>query len=488
MITEYDLPEEYKDAMKILLGKEYPLYIESLGQKFYQGFRVNTLKVEVLRLLQLLGQDFQKITWVDTGFYLEEGHKMSKNPYYYAGLYYLQEPSAMTPASISKVIPGDKVLDLCAAPGGKSTQIASMLEGKGVLISNDISNSRAKALLKNIELSGIGNVMITCEEPRKLATIYEKYFDKVLVDAPCSGEGMFRKDKSVLEAYRNRGSAYFVSIQKEILESASRMVKEGGYLIYSTCTYSILEDEKILIDFLEKNPDFSIDPIIMEKGFTESNILKGTARLLPYKIQGEGHFISRLYRKRSIKNQKNSNPQDLNKKIPNKKVKLPLKVMEFLKHINREWDERRFYIYKEYIYYLPEDGFIESGIRYLRTGLLLGRIHFDRFEPSQALAMQLKMEEWDFPINFSIKDERVIRYLKGESLEISEEENPLKQFKNENIKVENNKKEKNKKKIKVIKNENDTYRLFCVDGFPLGFVKQSGLRLKNKYYPGWRWG
>lgn len=459
MITEKELPKEYKQRMQALLGEEYPLYIQSLREMPYSGLRVNTLKLTPTKFCELPFGEFQKIPWIDTGFYIGEGVRMSKSPYYYAGLYYLQEPSAMTPALISKAKPGDRVLDLCAAPGGKSTQLAAMLQGKGVLVSNDLSNSRAKALLKNLEVSGVGNVMLTCEEPAKLANVYNEYFDKVLVDAPCSGEGMFRRDNAVFHAYLGRGSEYFVPIQKDILKSAAKMVKPGGYLVYSTCTYSVLEDEEVLIDFLLQHPDFELDAIEEYENFTDSKILPGTKRLLPHKLKGEGHFISRLKKKGDADSMPNPSSY-------RKVAKLPSCVTDFLKHLDLDLSEHRFFVNREYIYYLPEDNFVAEKLRYLRTGLLLGRINYTRFEPSQALAMFLKCEEWDKVLNLSIKDARVIKYLKGETLDLSSEEE---------IRIYFDRQKKD-----------DGYRLVCVDSYPLGFAKQSGLRLKNKYYPGWR--
>lgn len=446
MIQEKDLPKSYVEAMKELLGEEYPEYIATLHQRAFGGVRANTLKVSPEKMCELLKSDLRKVPWVETGFYTDENRGLSRSPYYYAGLYYIQEPSAMTPASVSQVRPGDRVLDLCAAPGGKSTQIAAKLQGEGVLVTNDLSNSRAKALLKNIEVSGVGNALITCEEPAKLANVYPEFFDAILVDAPCSGEGMFRRDNAVFQAYLKRGPEFFAPIQREILEEAAKMLRPGGHLVYSTCTYAKMEDEDTLCAFLEKHPEFSIDPLQMEKGFTESKILPGTIRLFPHKIDGEGHFVARL--------KKEGDTEHTTHHINQKKVKLPKEVEEFLHHIKRNWENERFYINREYVYYLPREAKLDRSLRYLRTGLLLGRINNKRFEPSQALAMNLKMQEWDNPVNLSIDDPQVLRYLKGETLEAQD--------------------------------EGSGYRLVCVEGYPLGFVKQDRMRLKNKYYPGWR--
>ena len=447
MLSEDKLPLEYKEAMKELLQDEYKDYIDSLSKPSISGMRVNTLKIKKEELLKLLNLNLREVKWADTGFYLDDDLRLSKSPYYYAGLYYMQEPSAMSPASLCEAKRGDKILDLCAAPGGKSTQIACKLEGEGLILSNDLSNSRAKALLKNIELSGIRNTVITCEEPQKLASVYEEYFDKILVDAPCSGEGMFRRDIAVFNAYLKRGPENFAPIQASILDSAARMLKKGGYIIYSTCTYSKLEDEDTVLEFLKRHEDFEIGVLPMYEGFTPSKYVDGAVRLFPHKLEGEGHFVCKLVKK-------GESTEDESEAKYFKAVKLPKSVLEFLKLTNISWDDKRFYINNEYVYYLPEGLILDKKLRYLRTGLLIGRMNNNRFEPSQAFAMSLKYEDWKNPVNLSIDDDRVIRYLKGETIDADD--------------------------------TGSGYRLLCVEKYPLGFVKQDTTRLKNKYYKGWR--
>ena len=447
MLSEDKLPLEYKETMKELLQDEYKDYIDSLSKPSISGMRVNTLKIKKEELLKLLNLNLREVKWADTGFYLDEDLRLSKSPYYYAGLYYMQEPSAMSPASLCEAKRGDKILDLCAAPGGKSTQIACKLEGEGLILSNDLSNSRAKALLKNIELSGIRNTVITCEEPQKLAGVYEEYFDKILVDAPCSGEGMFRRDIAVFNAYLKRGPENFAPIQASILDSAARMLKKGGYIIYSTCTYSKLEDEDTVLEFLKRHEDFEIGVLPMYEGFTPSKYVDGAVRLFPHKLEGEGHFVCKLVKK-------GESTEDESEAKYFKAVKLPKSVLEFLKLTNISWDDKRFYINNEYVYYLPEGLILDKKLRYLRTGLLIGRMNNNRFEPSQAFAMSLKYEDWKNPVNLSIDDDRVIRYLKGETIDADD--------------------------------KGSGYRLLCVEKYPLGFVKQDTTRLKNKYYKGWR--
>ena len=467
MIQEKDLPKSYVDAMKELLEEDYDAYIKSLDEKPYVGIRTNLLKLTKEKLKEILDRDFKEIPWVKEGFYFEEEKgvlttpslsniekikSISKNPYYFAGLYYIQEPSAMTPAMVAGIKPGDKVLDLCAAPGGKSTQAASYLQGEGLLVSNDFSASRVKALQKNIEVSGIDNVLITNEDPKNLSKVYIEYFDKIIVDAPCSGEGMFRRDSAVFRAYLGRGPEFFTGLQVSILNEAAKMLKPGGTLVYSTCTYSKVEDEGSLSEFLENHPDFKIDKINADFGFEESKILPGTIRLFPHKIKGEGHFVARLKKDESTLEIQTSKVKDKKKrKLP----KLPEELLEFLGKIKRDWDYERIFINKDYVYYLPKDALIDKSLHYVRTGLLLGEIKKNRFEPFQALAMNIKFDEWENPLNLSATDERVIKYLKGETIEADDEYMGI--------------------------------RLVCVDGFSLGFVKQNKKSCKNKYYQGWRW-
>nr|WP_315086312.1 RsmB/NOP family class I SAM-dependent RNA methyltransferase [uncultured Lachnoanaerobaculum sp.] len=467
MIQEKDLPKSYVDAMKELLEGDYDAYIRSLDEKPYVGIRTNLLKLTKEKLKEILDRDFKEIPWVKEGFYFEEEKgvlttpslsniekikSISKNPYYFAGLYYIQEPSAMTPAMVAGIKPGDKVLDLCAAPGGKSTQAASYLQGEGLLVSNDFSASRVKALQKNIEVSGIDNVLITNEDPKNLSKVYIEYFDKIIVDAPCSGEGMFRRDSAVFRAYLGRGPEFFTGLQVSILNEAAKMLKPGGTLVYSTCTYSKVEDEGSLSEFLENHTDFKIDKIKPDFGFEESKILPGTIRLFPHKIKGEGHFVARLKKDdRDIEKNENKTKDKKKRKLP----KLPEELIEFLGKIKRDWDYERIFINKDYAYYLPKDALIDKSLHYIRTGLLLGEIKKNRFEPFQALAMNIKFDEWEDPLNLSATDERVIKYLKGETIEADDEYMGI--------------------------------RLVCVDGFSLGFVKQNKKSCKNKYYQGWRW-
>lgn len=460
-MSELKLSEEYLNRMRDLLGEEeFSAYLKSFDEERLYGLRVNTAKVTPEAFPELVSWDLKPVPWIPNGFYYEGTERPAKDPYYYAGLYYLQEPSAMTPAMLLPVEPGDRVLDLCGAPGGKSTELGVKLAGKGVLISNDISNSRAKALLKNLELWGISNICVTSETPDKLADVFGPWFDKILIDAPCSGEGMFRKDDDMVKSYEERGPEYYSEIQKEITDQAVRMLAPGGLLLYSTCTFSRCEDEEIICHILENHQEMELIRLPLFEGASGGTGLDGCIRLFPHKIKGEGHFISLLRKngggaeRTAAGSRERSRTEPQGKKGP----ALPTELTDFLALMNREFDDSRIMIKNDSVYYLPENFVPAKELRYLRTGLLLGELKNKRFEPGQALAMTLHAEEFRQTISWKKEDDRVIRYLKGETISLTPEEGPVK-----------------------------GWCLVCVDGYPLGFAKGTGMALKNKYYPGWRW-
>lgn len=460
-MSELKLSEEYLNRMRDLLGEEeFSAYLKSFDEERLYGLRVNTAKVTPEAFPELVSWDLKPVPWIPNGFYYEGTERPAKDPYYYAGLYYLQEPSAMTPAMLLPVKPGDRVLDLCGAPGGKSTELGVKLAGKGVLISNDISNSRAKALLKNLELWGISNICVTSETPDKLADVFGPWFDKILIDAPCSGEGMFRKDDDMVKSYEERGPEYYSEIQKEITDQAVRMLAPGGLLLYSTCTFSRCEDEEIICHILENHQEMELIRLPLFEGASGGIGLDGCIRLFPHKIKGEGHFISLLRKNGSGAERTAAGSRERSRTEPQgkKAPALPTELTDFLALMNREFEDSRIMIKNDSVYYLPENFVPAKELRYLRTGLLLGELKNKRFEPGQVLAMTLHAEEFRQTISWKKEDDRVIRYLKGETISLTPEEGPVK-----------------------------GWCLVCVDGYPLGFAKGTGMALKNKYYPGWRW-
>ena len=445
------LPSKFIDEMKEMLGDEFDDFLASYDEDYYRGIRCNTLKITPSEFEKKVPFVSEKVDWVQNGYYTSEDEQPAKHPYYFAGLYYIQEPSAMMPASQLPVEPGDRVLDLCAAPGGKTTELGAKLKGEGVLVSNDISASRAKALVKNVELFGIKNAVVVSESPDKLAERLEGYFDKILVDAPCSGEGMFRKVHSIAKNWEQYGSQYYADIQRTVLPSAVKMLKPGGMMIYSTCTFSKLEDEDSISFILENNPDMEL---------IESH------KLFPHKIKGEGHFVALLHKKdtatalaveSSAKDGKEKGT--INKydpKVRSKYKKISDEAFDFFESIGFKIDVSRLWVNEDRINMLPEDVPDLSRLRVLRTGLFLGEMKKGRFEPSQSLALALKAEEYPNVLDLKLDDDRVVRYLKCESIDVEDGE------------------------------VNDGYCLVAVDGYPLGWGKVDKGRFKNKYLPSWR--
>lgn len=450
------LPESYEIRMREMLEEDYAAYQESLDIPPYHGIRINTGKISVEDFLRISPFSLKPVPWCSNGFYYEDTEQPAKHPYYYAGLYYIQEPSAMTPASVLPVAAEDRILDICAAPGGKSTELAARLHGTGLLVSNDISNSRAKALLKNLELFGVPNALVVSEPSNVIADYFPDFFDKILIDAPCSGEGMFRKSASMVKAWENNGVEMFVNLQRSILREMVKCLRPGGSLVYSTCTFSREENEQAMEYLLELAPELELVELPMYPGFdtghpewgqTGNPAIQRCRRLWPHRIQGEGHFVA-LLKKRT-----ETGEHGVNWHHP-ARVKLPDAVWNFLHEIHWDWNENRFELQKERLYYLPESMPSVNGLRLLRNGLFLGEIKKNRFEPSQSLAMALRMEDYENAVSLPVSDQRVIRYLKGETIEVDGRNGMV---------------------------------LFGVDGFPLGWGKLTDGVLKNKYLAGWRW-
>lgn len=491
-----NLPKLFEDRMRTLLGEEYEAFEKCYAKPHYSGLRVNTLKITPEEFEKICPFSIKRIPWIPNGYYYDSDQQPAKHPFYYAGLYYIQEPSAMTPASLLPIAEGDTVLDICAAPGGKSTELGAKLKGEGLLVSNDISNSRAKALLKNIELLGIPNALVLSEAPNKLAEIFPEYFDKILIDAPCSGEGMFRKSPSIMKNWEQYGVDYYNKLQKEIINFAARMLKPGGMMLYSTCTFSPEEDEGTISYLLEQFPEFQVINAIPEKqvqkelgisfeGFdfgkpewvNGKEELKNCIRLWPHKLNGEGHFMALLRKGEAITpsgresslnagnyETKKGVPDDIAGRKPSGKsapVKtksiLSEEAVQFIEKLDSNRIEKGEITVRVPWVYLTPDGLPNiKGLRILRQGLLLGEMKKLRFEPSQALANALSVNAYEKTIHFKSDDPKVIRYLKCESIEL------------DGI-------------------YEDGWYLICIDDFPLGWSKITKNIFKNKYLPGWRW-
>lgn len=454
------LPEQYTDTMRRLLGEEeFAAYMESFEEKGFHGIRVNTLKTTPEELAELLQIPLEKIPFVDNGFYYDKNEKPAKHPLYYAGLFYIQEPSAMTPASVLPVEPGERVLDLCAAPGGKTTELGAKLQGKGVLIANDISVSRAKALAKNVQLHGIYNSIVLAESPEKLAGRFPGFFDKILVDAPCSGEGMFRRESKMMAAWMEHGPEYFAPIQRQILSSAVTMLKPGGKLLFSTCTFSPLEDEKNVEYILEQFPEMELLEIENRPGFHRGRPewsdsgredLARCVRIWPHKTKGEGHFLA-LFTKKGIL-QDSENPRRKPQKSPfpkNSEVEAFVKKLPFV-------EEDSVIQFRNGLYHwIPDAKEQIQGLRIIQNGLMLGEEKKGRFMPSQQLACALDADCFPDVVRLELSDINVIKYLKGETILVEDT---------------------GQKGIVLV----------CADRFALGWAKIAGGVVKNKYLPGWR--
>lgn len=369
-----NLPIEFIDRMKVLLKEEYADFISSFDKETYKGIRVNTLKISVEEYLKVNPFDIKEIPWIKEGFYINEDEaRPGKHPYYHCGLYYIQEPSAMIPVEVLDPQPGDKVLDVSAAPGGKSTQIGAKLKNRGVLVANDISPKRVKPLAKNIELFGIKNSIVTNESPEALSKKFENYFDKILVDAPCSGEGMFRRDPKGIKSWGQFSVTECCGMQREILKSIPNMLKAGGKLVYSTCTFSPEENEGTIEWFLDEFPDFEVEEIKnmshLDRGRPEwisgKKQLEGTRRAWPHKIEGDGHFVALLRKKDGKEGQ-----------IKEAKYKTGdiSKLQDFIEeNLNIRFDNNLHSV-GDRVFLMPEDLPDMSGIRLVNSGLYLGEI------------------------------------------------------------------------------------------------------------------
>ena len=449
------IPEKFLKKMKMLLGdEEFKSFLKSYDYPGYRGLRVNTLKISVEEFLKISPFNLKPIPWTKDGFYCSKEDSPGKHPFYHAGLYYIQEPSAMFTGAVIDAKPGEYVLDLCAAPGGKTVQMAAGMKGKGLLVANDISSNRVKALVKNIELLGVTNSIVTNETPENLACKFPELFDKILVDAPCSGEGMLRKDENAAKSIENFDCSVYPGMQKGILENAYKMLKPGGQLVYSTCTFSPEENEMVISWFLDKFKDCKLCGITKTAGIESGRpewadgnceLLK-TARLWPHKLEGEGHFTA-LIKKSGDAERINKGKEDY---IENEELK---PFYDFIKE-NMAWEIKGFLtLKKKHLYLLPVKTPDLSGIKVSKFGWYLGEFKRERFEPSHSFIMALKKENIVNTINFDCDSLEIFKYLKGETL---------------------------------IVDGNKGYTGVLVNGYTVGWAKQTGSMLKNLYPKGWR--
>lgn len=422
---------EFQDKMKALLKNKYDLYLDSMKDSPYRGIRINTIKTDAKTLLPLLDFVGEKVPFCDDGYYvLESEEKIGKNPLHLAGAYYIQEPSAMSAVNMLDVHSGDTVLDLCAAPGSKTTQIASKLSGQGLLWSNEIVKNRANILLSNIERMGIRNAIVSNCNIDTLCNKLSNTFDKILVDAPCSGEGMFRKDENAKMYWSQEHVLSCAARQFKILSSAKKALKLGGTIVYSTCTFSVEENEGVINRFLDENQDFE---------------LVDSKRIFPFE-GGEGHFCAKL-----VCNGNVQKTTYVNEIITDKKV------AAFLCDIVKDNIFYNLDIIGDSIYSLPYSKSTLpdlKGLGVLRAGIKIGEIKSNRIEPHHNLFSCLLSNEAKNILNLKLNDSRLFQYIAGQEIDVDT-------------------------------NDKGYFAVF-VEGISLGFGKVSNMRLKNKYPKGLR--
>lgn len=454
------LPQAFLERMERMLGDEYPAFLESYEKERYQALRVNPLKADREDFLQKAPFTLRTVTWEPNGFYYDKDDAPGKHPYHAAGVYYIQEPSAMAPAAYLDAQPGERILDLCAAPGGKSTQIAAAMRGEGLLISNEIHPARAKILSENIERMGIRNAMVTNESPQSLAKMFEAYFDRIMVDAPCSGEGMFRKNADACDEWSPENVAICAQRQAEILECAASMLRPGGRMVYSTCTFAPEENEGTISRFLEKHPEFSIVDVPHYETMSEGVAawtdapqpgLERTIRLFPHHVDGEGHYLAVLGKAGSVSdNYEGYCARGPEKGIPERDAK---EYLDFAKDTLRVKPEGKLIRFGEQLYLAPEEMPATKGLKVLRPGLHLGTMKKNRFEPSHALALALRPEDVLHSYDMEGESREVRMYLNGQTLQEDGEKG---------------------------------WYLMTVDGYSIGWGKLAGGMIKNHYPKGLR--
>lgn len=498
-MTGTGLPEAFVEKMQKLLGEEAETFFNSYDHVRSFGLRVNPLKCEDVVPNYVSG--LKRIPWTQEGFYYDETMRPGKHPYHEAGVYYIQEPSAMSVAEALEPKPGERILDLCAAPGGKSTHLAGKMAQQGLLVCNEIHPARAKILAQNVERMGISNAVVTNMEPAGLVDTFTEFFDGIVVDAPCSGEGMFRKDENA----RNEWSPDHVKLcanrQDGILDCAAKMLRYGGRIAYSTCTFSPEENEQAVERFLERHPEFHVERPVCAEHFAEGHPewcrdratasdanIQDTVRIWPHKVDGEGHFLALLVKgersesvhaedslggfedkpakagKRSGKQSGKNTGKNLGK---NSAKGSGSAQVSYLGDFYSFCDElivdsealvrgKRFLTFGDNLYLIPKEMPEMTGLKVLRPGLHVGTMKKGRLEPSHALALFLNEQAVKKSLEIG-SGEQAERYLKGETLAILEESGNLK-----------------------------GWILVTCDGYSLGFGKADRGVLKNHYPKGLR--
>lgn len=427
------LPEAFLTRMKHQLGEDYPAFMQSFQRPRAVALRMNPLKGTAPQL-PFVGNS---VPWEPQGYYYDPDSRPGLHPYHEAGVYYLQEASAMAPVALLDPQPGEKILDLCSAPGGKSTQIAGRLMGQGLLICNEYSAARAKILSRNIERLGVANAIVTNETTQTLAKRLPGFFDRVLVDAPCSGEGMFRKEEAAVTDWSQETVEMCARRQAEILDCAAAMLRPGGRLVYSTCTFAPEEDEQAVEAFLLRHPEFAPEEV-SAPWFVSSG--KGMYRMWPHKLLGEGHFAATLRKLEGEETEVTCQSGE----------KLPATWQNFAKDTCIQLPRGNATTFGNRLFWMPEGTPSLKGLRVLRPGLELGEQKKDRLEPAHALALWLK--DCANTVSYPADSQQMKQYMHGD----------------------------------VLPTDKKGWCLVMTDNYSIGWGKGDGKQLKNHYPKGLR--
>lgn len=440
------MKEQFLERMKMYLKDEFLEYEKTLEEDTFRGIRVNTSKIGVDEFLELGICECLPSKICPQSFYISNQIKgLGNHPAHIAGLFYMQEPSASSAVEVLDVKEGDWVLDMCAAPGGKSTQIAAKLNHTGFLVSNEIEKKRAMVLMSNMERLGFSECMITNARPDDLEKEMQGWFDKVLVDAPCSGEGMFKKHEKAMEDWSVEHVEACAHRQKHILDSAYEVLKEEGILVYSTCTYSIEENEEVIYEFMKKHPDMELidcNVSFGREGFPYENLDASKVRRIFPMDQGEGHFVAKLVKHGSNK---------FSKKKELDSIVVPNYVIDFFQ--DQLYEQPKYILQIQDKIYTKNTPFIKlKKIHILRQGVLAGEMVKNRFEPHQHF-YSAGIHQGQFLKVYNMSDEECLKYLQGNLLQV------------EGYKG---------------------YTALTWRNHPIAFAKGDGIVLKNKYPKGMR--
>ena len=410
------LPEAFVKRMQCLLGEEYNDYLSALEKPPVRAFRVNTDKISLSEFEKINPFTTEKIPYVDNGFYFTD-EKIGNHPYHHAGMIYVQEPGAMAPAECVELDPSWCVLDMCSAPGGKSSQLRNKLGSEGILVSNEIIPSRCKILTGNVERLGLRNTVTTCMDSGRIAKVFPETFDMIMVDAPCSGEGMFRKEEIAVSEWSEDNVRLCAERQTEILENAVKALKNGGFIVYATCTFSLEENEMVIDRFLAEHPDFEL--VKVKKSVEESTCdgikfdgcrcenICYTRRFYPHKSRGEGQFMAVLH--------STAAPFARGKNIPAKPQKIDKEIIDFLDDALTEYDRKNVLMNKDTpVYFTPD--FSTSGATVFSYGVNIGEVRKGYILPHHQFFMamgNLFKRKVDFPAD----SPEIMKYLRGEEID-----------------------------------------------------------------------